>query len=41
VVELKLILKADSSGSLEAIKHAAQQITIPDSVSLKLIHADV
>lgn len=40
-VELKLILKADSFWSLEAIKHAADQIEIPETVSLKLIHSDV
>lgn len=40
-VQLKLILKADSFGSLEAIKQATQNITLPDNVELKIIHSDV
>ncbi len=40
-VDLKLILKADSFGSLEAIKHAAAQVTLPENIELKIIHADV
>lgn len=41
MVSLKLILKADSFGSLEAIKHAATQVDLPNNVELKIVHADV
>jgi translation initiation factor IF-2 len=40
-VSLKLILKADSFGSLEAIKHSSAQVTLPDNVELKIVHSDV
>ena len=40
-VSLKLIIKSDSFGSLEAIKHAAQQVELPENVELKIIHHDV
>jgi len=40
-VALKLILKADSYGSLEAIKHAASQVELPDNVELKIVNAAV
>ena len=41
VVELKLILKADSSGSLEALKYAMTKITMPENIEIKIIHADI
>jgi len=40
-VALKLILKADSFGSLEAIKHAAIQVELPENVELKIVNSDV
>jgi translation initiation factor IF-2 len=40
-VQLKLILKADSVGSLEAIKHASLKAVLPETVDLKIIHTDV
>jgi translation initiation factor IF-2 len=40
-VDLKLIMKADSFGSLEAAKHAAMQVALPENVELKMIHDDV
>lgn len=40
-VELKLIIKSDSFGSLEAIKHAALQVEMPETVALKIIHDSV
>lgn len=40
-VQLKLILKADSFGSLEAVKHATQKVALPENVEVKIIHADV
>lgn len=39
--QLKLIIKADSYGSLEAAKQAAMKISLPENVELKIIHADV
>ncbi|USN56069.1 MAG: hypothetical protein H6765_03200 [Candidatus Peribacteria bacterium] len=36
-----MILKADSFGSLEAIKQASQRIVMPENVELKLIQCDV
>ncbi len=40
-VQLKLILKADSFGSLEAIKHSTTKIPLPKNVEIKVIHDDV
>lgn len=40
-VQLKLILKADSFGSLEAIKHSTTKIPVPKNVEIKVIHDDV
>lgn len=40
-VQLKLIIKADSFGGLEAVKHAAQQVPLPENVVLKIVHDDV
>lgn len=39
--QLKLIIKADSFGSLEAAKQAALKATLPENVELKIIHSDV
>ena len=41
VVKLKLLIKADSFGSLEATKMAVEKITPPENVSIKVIHSDV
>jgi translation initiation factor IF-2 len=40
-VQLKLILKADSFGSLEALKYAAQKVELPEGIELKIVHHDV
>lgn len=40
-VTLKLILKSDSFWSLEAMKHAVNQIEMPTNVGMKIINADV
>ena len=40
-VQLKLILKADSFGSLEALKHSCTKIPMPENIEIKIIHADV
>lgn len=40
-VQLKLIIKSNSFGSLEAIKHAAKNVPMPENVVLKIIHDDV
>ncbi len=39
--QLKLIIKADSFGSLEAAKQAAMKVSLPENVELKIIHNDV
>ena len=38
---LKLILKADSWWSLEAVKYALSKIKLPENVEIKIIHSDV
>lgn len=40
-VLLKLILKADSYWSLEALKYVTSKIDLPENIELKLIHSDV
>jgi translation initiation factor IF-2 len=40
-VHLKLIIKADSFGSLESIKAASAKVPLPENVELKIIHTDV
>ncbi len=40
-VQLKLILKADSFGSLEALKYAVSKISVPENVEIKVIHSDI
>lgn len=40
-VQLKLIIKSNSFGSLEAIKQASQKVPLPENVVLKIIHDDV
>lgn len=39
--QVKLILKADSFGSLEAIKYATSKIVCPPNIEIALIHADI
>ena len=41
VSELRLILKADGSSSLEALKQAVDGITLPKNVTIKVVHSDV
>ncbi len=38
---LKLILKADSWWSLEAVKYALSKLKLPENVEIKIIHSDV
>ncbi len=40
-VQLKLILKADSYGSLEAIKHSLSKVKLEENIEIKVIHDDV
>lgn len=40
-VQLKLILKADSFGGLEALKYASEKVLLPDTIALKIVHSDV
>jgi|GEM_PF-701018 len=40
-VQLNVIVKADSFGSLEAVKYALQSITPPENLAIKIVHADV
>lgn len=39
--ELKLILKADGSSSLEALKQAVEGLEVPKNVTIKIVHSDV
>ena len=41
VSELRLILKADGSSSLEALKQAVDGISLPKNVTIKVVHSDV
>lgn len=41
VSELRLILKADGSSSLEALKQAVDGLTLPKNVTIKVVHSDV
>lgn len=40
-VQLNVIVKADSFGSLEAVKYAIQSITPPENLAIKIVHADI
>ncbi len=40
-VQVKLILKADSFWSLEAVKYATSKVTWPDNVEISIVHADI
>jgi len=39
--QLKLILKSDSFGSLEALKYSIEKIEMPENIEIKVIHADL
>ena len=41
VSELRLILKADGSSSLEALKQAVDGVSLPKNVNIKVVHSDV
>ncbi len=41
ISELRLILKADGSSSLEALKQAVDGISLPKHVTIKVVHSDV
>ena len=41
ISELRLILKADGSSSLEALKQAVDGISLPKYVTIKVVHSDV
>jgi translation initiation factor IF-2 len=40
-VQIKLIIKADSFGSLESIKAASFKVPLPENVEIKIIHTDI
>lgn len=40
-VQIKLILKAESFGSLESLKYATQKVALPENMEIKIIHSDV
>jgi translation initiation factor IF-2 len=40
-VQVKLILKADSFWSLEAVKYATSKVSGPDNVEISIAHADI
>jgi translation initiation factor IF-2 len=40
-VQLKLVLKADTFGSLEALKGAVNKVELPENVEIDVIRADV
>lgn len=40
-VMLKLILKWDSFGSLEALKYSISKVELPENIEIKIVHADV
>ena len=40
-VQLKLILKADGFGSLEALKYSMTTIPMPENIQIKIVHSDV
>ena len=41
VAQLKLVLRADLRGSLEALKQAVTNIVPPENIEIKIIHSDV
>lgn len=41
VAQLKLVLRADLRGSLEALKQAVAHIVPPENIEIKIIHSDV
>lgn len=41
ISELRLILKADGSSSLEALKQAVEGVPLPKNVTIKVVHSDV
>lgn len=41
ISELRLILKADGSSSLEALKQAVDGVHLPKNVNIKVVHSDV
>ncbi len=41
VSTLKLIIKSDSFGSLEAVKYALESMETPENITIKIIHSDV
>ena len=40
-IQINLLIKADSRGSLEALKAAIGEIVLPDNISFKIVHSDV
>lgn len=38
---LNVIVKADSYGSLEAVKYALSSMTVPENMNVKIINSDV
>lgn len=39
--QLNLVVKADSYGSLEAVKYSIQNLVCPENIGIKIVHADV
>lgn len=39
--QLNLVIKADSFGSLEAVKYSIQNLICPENIGIKIVHADV
>ncbi len=41
VTQINLLIKADSRGSLEALKAAILQIELPENMNFKIVHSDI
>jgi translation initiation factor IF-2 len=41
MTQVNLLIKADSRGSLEALKAAISQIETPDNIMFKVVHDDI
>jgi translation initiation factor IF-2 len=41
MTQINLLIKADSRGSLEALKAAIGEIELPDNISFKIVHSDI
>jgi len=41
VTQINLLVKADSRGSLEALKAAISQLEMPENMHFKIVHSDI